>query len=780
MNRLLSVFAFFLLLACSQPQNAHFNSLEFIPENAEIILQSPELEKFLQSAEENKFLKQEPLFTKLKGQLEFLRFYQIAGRSLLSLSGLNKDKPEIVLASESIDYRISLDSIKNKQLETITQNSISFQKATLENSSFYLYQEGKLAVFSNRAASLISLISEKKHLANPDFDQVFETTDPKKTNVYIQNTAFPESFKSFLHKAGFPEVTPYWSWIAADIDLSPDKVSWNGLATPTRKSSIFGRDRGENITTEILPNQFNSYYNLDIAALQLTDSTSSELPVKNMALLKIANEEAMILSFLDKESASLFMAGSGEPISNYRNTDIFRLENPPLFPAELQELLHFQDKEFYSVLDQFVILTGEQANLKTLIAAQKDEQNFSKTGSYEVVFNNVASQSNQLFISRFQLEDEQNPAIAAVQFIAEENYAHFHAFMSSEEVSTSQNSGAQLTQTISLENPISGQPVFFKNHTSDQMDIAVQDNQNNLYLLSNRGSVFWNKALKTAIESPIYGVDLFRNGFQQLAFSTGYKFYVLDRNGKNVEHFPIEFNDAITQPLAVFDYDNNRKYRFVLVQNENVYMVGSNGKAIKGFDFSRGSTNIAKPPRHIRLGTKDYILISEASGKLHILNRQGSVRVPLKEALGATNQEWYGYNGKFVNLTTNNELLEITQNGNISKRDLALAENARLVANENTLVYLTENELHINDQVIQLDYGLYTNPQIAEVNGKSLVSICDTQAEKIYVFNTNGELLDGFPVFGTSQAAIANADTDPALELLCIGEENELLIYEFQ
>lgn len=164
MNRLLSVFAFFLLLACSQPQNAHFNSLEFIPENAEIILQSPELEKFLQSAEENKFLKQEPLFTKLKGQLEFLRFYQIAGRSLLSLSGLNKDKPEIVLASESIDYRISLDSIKNKQLETITQNSISFQKATLENSSFYLYQEGKLAVFSNRAASLISLISEKNIL----------------------------------------------------------------------------------------------------------------------------------------------------------------------------------------------------------------------------------------------------------------------------------------------------------------------------------------------------------------------------------------------------------------------------------------------------------------------------------------------------------------------------------------------------------------------------------------------------------------------------------------
>jgi hypothetical protein len=44
--------------------------------------------------------------------------------------------------------------------------------------------------------------------------------------------------------------------------------------------------------------------------------------------------------------------------------------------------------------------------------------------------------------------------------------------------------------------------------------------------------------------------------------------YVVDENGKDVAPFPIKFRDDITQSLAIFDYDNNRKYRFIIKQGK--------------------------------------------------------------------------------------------------------------------------------------------------------------------------------------------------------------------
>ena len=111
-------------------------------------------------------------------------------------------------------------------------------------------------------------------------------------------------------------------------------------------------------------------------------------------------------------------------------------------------------------------------------------------------------------------------------------------------------------------------------------------------------------------------------------------------------------------------------------------------------------------------------------------------------------------------------------------KNLDLAENNRLVATENHLVYLNENELTINNSSVSLDFGLYTNPQLFQIGRKTYVSITDTQAKKVYVFNDNAKLLPGFPVYGTSEVDLANADLDKRLEMIVKGGDNEILLYK--
>ena len=113
-----------------------------------------------------------------------------------------------------------------------------------------------------------------------------------------------------------------------------------------------------------------------------------------------------------------------------------------------------------------------------------------------------------------------------------------------------------------------------------------------------------------------------------------------------------------------------------------------------------------------------------------------------------------------------------------TKKDLKLTENHNLVANNTILVTFNENELSINGKIVNLDYGLYTEPQLIEINNKAYIAITDTQTSKVYVFDKDANLISGFPVYGNSQISLANMDNRGKLEFCVKGEDNSVLIYQ--
>ncbi|MFO8147322.1 MAG: ribonuclease HII, partial [Gillisia sp.] len=88
----------------------------------------------------------------------------------------------------------------------------------------------------------------------------------------------------------------------------------------------------------------------------------------------------------------------------------------------------------------------------------------------------------------------------------------------------------------------------------------------------------------------------------------------------------------------------------------------------------------------------------------------------------------------------------------------------------------SENNLVINNTEINLDYGLYTQPKIFELGNKTYITVTDTQAQRIFVFDKNATLLPGFPVYGNS-AIDMRLESGGNLVLTVKGEENTVLVY---
>jgi hypothetical protein len=91
---------------------------------------------------------------------------------------------------------------------------------------------------------------------------------------------------------------------------------------------------------------------------------------------------------------------------------------------------------------------------------------------------------------------------------------------------------------------------------------------------------------------------------------------------------------------------------------------------------------------------------------------------------------------------------------------------------------LTNNILTIKGIPVTLPYGRYNAPQIFYLNNIVYVCVTDVEAQKVYLYYSDGKAVSGFPVHGVSSIDLNNVDKDKALEFVVQGESKDLLIYQ--
>lgn len=792
-----------LFFSCSSKTADKTNLLSKIPEDCSIILKLNNLESLSDALKNNQlvseFKNQDSLKVAIE-QMEPLKYFQTNNPVYLGIKNGRTDSLNLTLVTKQRKDLLNFGSIQNLLVDTIYGNKTEINQIQLGNNSYYFTTNDSIFFLSNKLSLTQNfLISNYKQTKAKE---LFDTANTKKNfSVFIS-----KDLSGFtILRDSTPKTFEFSDYTMLDIELNGNDIYVNGITEPIAENRFINCFKEsipqENRMAQICPtstHSFVSYTSQDMNLINsrfqnLIENDSTEYigdlhNIVEFGNAQIENSEISILRSLDVDMTfeELGIEGSNNV---YRNVTIYNAEASEAIKFNKLPLLKKIKPKYLINLDEFLIFSEEQQVLKTIISNYQNGNTLSKSQSYKELMQNLSDEASILIyegqnaikkrlLNLFDISTPINTdpyKASAIQFVYETNFAHVNAVLK-----TLNNNKSKKAVTEILNLNMDAQiytPQFVRNHTNNQMDLLVQDINNNLYLISNKGKVFWKKNIDEKILGKVQQIDMYKNGRLQLVFATKSRIYVIDRNGNDATPFPLKFSDEITQPLSVFDYEKNRNYRLLLTQGKELIMFDQRGNRVNGFNYKGAEKNISTQPKHIRIGRRDYITFSQGN-KIEILSRVGKTRVDIKSKFLFSDNDIYLYNNKFVTTNSNGELLEIKTNGRVDIKNLNLNENHKLTATSKTLVTLTDNRLTIRSKSIELNYGNYSEPKIFYLSNKIYVSVTDLQSNKVYLFDSQGETISGFPIYGNSSIDMQHADEDKKLEILTKGDKNSIIIYE--
>ncbi len=821
MNKILFFILSFLFVACSTEKEKAGNLTHYLPEDSSLIIRSSNFSTLSSDLKNSSFLS---VFSNLNfynffsEKLDFSEHIHPSSEVLLSTTSENDSIYHITLITRQHPKLFEPDSIPEKTLETLTYQDISLQRLTINNHIVFTTMVDSIFIASSSQKILESILLKRKNKNLKPIDQEFEraysTSGTQDISIMVNGKRFHENFKKlFPNTERLPQ---FASWVTLDAEMQPGHIKVNGIAlaqdTIPQLMNVFkGTNPQQNLLAMITPtsaSSFVSYTYDDFDVLQknlkafqkendsLPDYRGLFTSLNEIGVITKGPEKIIGLHAISGDITEELLSPLLSHYSEFRGIAIKKLSDSAVFKHALEPLVKTTPK-YGAQLEDFFVFGESTTTIEEIITDFLNETTVGHLPYYEEHMAQMSSESSILFVGllpnvkdpiaeKVAVKNQQKTKdlkfgshrMVALQFVYDSHFAHVNGIVR-ETQTQSRGTGVSQVFAITLENELLSRPQFFTNHISKGKDIVVQDVANKLYLIGSNGRVQWNKQLDGAIIGDIQEVDLLRNGRIQLAFATKNTFYILDRSGKEVSPFPLKFRDDITQPLAVFDYDNNRNYRFVITQGSEILMYDSKGKSVSGFTFKKAGSKVVLPPKHIRISNKDYLLVAEENGKLNILHRTGQSRINVSTKFDFGESQIYNEDNKFAFLTSKDQKVTIDQSGKVSTQDLnSGSKNVVWEILGNTKATLDDNILRINNQKVELPFGLYTAPKISVSNRRILISITDLQQQRTYVYNSLGELLSNFPVYGTSVMELGDATNNGRPNGVVQGASKEVVLYE--
>ncbi|WP_417871935.1 ribonuclease HII [Winogradskyella sp.] len=774
----------FTLSSCQKDYNSSKSPYKFIPSDTEVVISINELSDFTSSIKEHSILN--GIYNKeLNKTSEILKNLNTSNKVYVAF--LNSSATENLILTKNDSSLFIVDSIPNHISENLPEFNIT--KTQIDSIVFYHKVLNNVFAASNNLDVIKNL---KQNEVKNKLTDLLETVE-NKTIASVIFKSKTSNYSNLLFSNTLKESNDNYSLI--DLNFSDNNLHFNGIVTATDsisqildcfKKTIPQTTKTINIapaTTQYLFSvSFDDYSlfknNLKKLNSKTPDSTKTFLNFSNEIALA---DNTLILHSLD---ANLIVETIEEKsiAETFRDVDIYEFENAAFFKQRLQPIISFETANYFFKHEDFVVFSDNIETLKSFLSDALNDQTIANSEAFKNI-ESYLSDDASIFIYKNNDKLSEHLGIGlknyhanVVQYTYEDNYAHVNGVIEEFKKRAASNSVTE-TFTTGLDAQIISPPQTVENYINNTHDIAVQDINNVLYLISNSGNILWKKQLQGKILGKIEQIDMYKNGRLQLAFTTPNRLYVLDRNGNDVSPFPRKFNDEITQPLSVFDYDKQKNYRLLVTQGKTLLMYDAKGKAINGFRYKSNSKNITSQPKHFRIGSKDYIVFS-TEDNLKILNRQGSVRIDVKDKIRFSNNEVYLYQNKFTSSNTLGQLVQVDTKGKISRKDLNLTDKHNITTTSKTLVSMYENKLYIKTRKLDLDYGVYTAPKIFYLNDKIYITTTDLQSKKVYLFDSQAKSIPNFPVFGTSSAELQKLDKSKGLELITQTDDKTIVVYK--
>ncbi len=467
---------------------------------------------------------------------------------------------------------------------------------------------------------------------------------------------------------------------------------------------------------------------------------------------------------------------------------------------------------YVCLYDNYLIFGAERFSIKKAIMANILKQTYANDANFVDFYSSFSAKNTFFYFengsniipkiqknigekkcqeSGINNETATNFYALAYQLVSSDNYVYNNILIN---YNANLRDKPQTVWSSQLDAAPMGKPQFVKNHYSKENEICIQDEQNNLYLISNSGRVIWKKPIGEKIISSICQIDYFRNGKLQLLFNTPSKLWLLDRNGNFVERYPILLPSQASTGLSLFDYDHNRDYRiFVPTIDKHIYLYNKDGNMNTGFKFGTTEYPLTMPLQFFRIGGKDYLVCTDKN-HVYILNRQGKRRVKIKNQFSASpnNAFYLGKDNSYFLATTDNkgsvrkvyfdgsiktiELPEINANHYFALEDLEKtgSNDYIIVTNNQITVYNSNGKKRYSKQIENAElsrpffYNFATND--------TKIGFVNQNKNKIYLLNgNNGELYKDFPLVGSTPFSIGFLSASAWRFNLIVGGENGAL-----
>lgn len=818
MKFVFSLFLTFLLLSCtSSTQPSEWRPIDLIPSSSILIFQSEDLASTSSTLLKNSFFEENqdlPIFKEVANQVEFFNQFETAANGVFCFSAIGKKDIAIsfIASSEDVNFQGLKAEISNhktfnyegKQIHEFTWKDKNLYAVWFENN--ILVSDSKLIV-ENKIRDI-----ENQIPIDEAFTDVLKTVDSDSPSLFLHLDEFKNIYNKAFAEHTYLLFSNLTDWVALDVKINSDKLQLSGVginnhAQKRKVGLLKNQKRIQHEISKLVPLNaigFESYAITDFEAylaqrktLGLPDNTKYQPILEHLSevsKIHFTNQDLVVLRSKKAATTLADLKPLMEFQKNFRNFEIFQLNETDLLQI-YAPLIVLKQANFVTQIEDFFVFSTSVEALENTIINHVNRLSLHQQSSYQTQVEKLSNESTALLYAlsenwadymqtKSHSTFKQNvKALSfsdykglALQMNVDEEYAYLNAVLQ-ETKQDIETAVVKQKGRFKLETKTLNKPQFFTNWRTKQRDVFLQDQNLQTQLLDDNGNLIWNKKLNEVILGQAIEFDIYRNTRLQLAFATENKIYVLDKNGNNVAPFPIQLKEKITQPLQIFDYDNNGKHRFIICQGNKMKAFNKEGKQVKGFTFTTDNSAISHPPKHFRIGRKDYLLVQEASGKLHILDRTGKERVSYTTDVEFSGNPWFLYDGKFTSTTKDGNLVQISEEGKLEITEKDLLPTHFISANNRLLVTLSENILQINEIQIELDYGLYTAPQIIQSQDKTWVSVTDTQAKKLYVFDEFGNALKGFPVYGNSAVDYFSTEASK-IQLMLMGEEDSILFYE--
>ncbi len=825
MRKLLgSIFLIAIIYSCSKHPSTETDLVHLIPQKTAAILRIPKWENLENTIQSSKFLKllSETNFHKsFTEKLNLLKHFQPQNESYLAWVALGDDEYDLAFITQLSKDTLLPDSTITKDINSYNYEDVEIIQIKIEAEDVFYFVQNDVLLASTSKLILENAILQANSGRDPEDEslkEIIKTSSASSPNIFINGFYFKNIFRKNIDFYRFQNTKPTFDWASIDLDIEPDILEFNGIIQFETNS-----DQTSALLANLNPSTSNISDIIPLSARNFTylvcsdwETYKSNLAEYRGALLKefnlgiddfmlqakgvgtiSQNDESVLFSEVsDTENATLALNSISKEVEVFRELPIRKLNDSTLFKSAFKELLNPPAIHYYTFWDQYFVFAKTTQELKDLIANfqngavlgndptyKRFRSNLSDTYTLEYYANTIKTTSS--FSEKLNKENAQGlkdldlntHPHAALQLSASSDYLYINGGIYETPVSQKKSQVVQIA-SVKLDKDLLNTPQLLKNYRTKGQNILVQDVSNTLYQINQSGKIDWKKELDRPILGEIELVDLYKNGRLQYAFVTPHHFYIIASDGSIVKPFDLDFKDPITQPLAVFDYDNNRDYRFVLIQNQNVIMLDREAKNVNGFKYDKAETEISSKPQHIRIGNKDYLLFKLNNGKLKILNRTGDSRVNINETFNFSDQPIFIDKSNFMVVEADGTKASISQSGKIN-RTKANAESEILYTKNGTIeASLLDNKLKIGEFEKELDLGIYDGLQAYNINSKSYITLTDLQTNKVFIYNKSGEILPNFPVYAASKVDLATSGNGKNLLLICKGESDSVLIYQ--